>query len=178
MGCGYQWQTIPHTVLIPYIIGDSDGALTNELVRVLSLSGIGTFCQSGAQYRLQVTILRRENQTIGYRRDRQQVSGENQKNLIAAEARKTVVVEAALYDEVTGKVIRGPCQVDANVDYDYVDGDSIQDLVFVGPNGISQVVLPFSLGQLESIDAAQEAASRPLNVRIAKKIIDAIFCGW
>ncbi len=97
------------------------------------------------------------------------------KNLLASERRKTVTVQAALYESQSNEIVSGPFRIEAAVDFDYVDGDSIQDLVFVGPNGISQVVLPFSLGQLESSEAAEEAAMRPLNVQIATKIVDAIF---
>jgi hypothetical protein len=118
-----------------------------------------------------------EGQTIGYRRDRQQISGESQKNLVASERRKTMAVQVALYESESGKVVSGPFRIEGYADFDYVDGDSIQDLVFIAPNGVRQVVLPFSLGQLESSEAAEEAAMRPLHVQIAKKIIDSIYSG-
>lgn len=179
-GCGYRWQPESShlersTISVPYVSGDGDGSLTAEIIRTLTISGLGEVRQWDAKYRLQVSIVAAEGQTIGYRRDRQEISGEIQKNLIASERRKTLTVQAALYESNSDKIVSGPFKIEAAVDFDYVDGDSIQDLVFIGPNGISQVVLPFSLGQLESSEAAEEAAMRPLNVRIAKKIIDAIF---
>lgn len=175
--CGYRWEIEKErpTIEVPYVSGDGDGSLTAEIVRALAVSGIGEVRQWGARYRLQVAIARSEGETIGYRRDRQKVSGESQKNLVASEKRKTMSVETALYENATNQVICGPFRIDAFIDFDYVDGDSIQDLVFIGPNGVRQVVLPFSLGQLESIEAAEEAAMRPLNVELAHKIIDTIF---
>ncbi|HSX37416.1 MAG TPA: LPS assembly lipoprotein LptE [Chlamydiales bacterium] len=182
-GCGYQWQPkcfpnhVRPTIAVPYVSGDADGSLTQELIRSLVISGVGELRQWGADYRLQVTIVKAEGETIGYRRDRQQINGESKKNLLASEKRKTLCVEAALYEADSEKLLKGPFTIDARVDFDYVDGDSIQDLVFVDPHGVNQVVLPFSLGQLESGEAAEEAAMRPLRVWIAKKIIDAIFAG-
>lgn len=157
------------TIAVPYVAGDADGSLTAEILRAVAVSGVGEVRQWDAKYRLEASIIGADGQTIGYRRDRQQVSGENQKNLVAAERRKTIYLEAALYESESGCAARGPFRVEAYVDFDYVDGDSIQDLVFIGPNGVSQTVLPFSLGQLESSEAAEEAAMRPLNAQIARK---------
>jgi hypothetical protein len=106
------------------------------------------------------------------------VSGEIKKNLVGSEGRRFIAVEATLLEGKSDTVACGPFHIEADCDFDYVDGDSIQDLTFVNPEGIVQTVLPFSLGQLESIEAAQEASARPLNVQIAEKIVDAIFCEW
>jgi hypothetical protein len=181
--CGYRWNPeFPATgkrlaIEVPYVKGDGDGSLTAEIIRSLAISGAADVRQWGADYKLDVAILRAEGQTIGYRRDRQQISGESQKNLVAAEKRKTMTLKAALYEKHPNRLVWGPYTIEAYVDFDYVDGDSIQDLVFIDPHGISQVVLPFSLGQLESSEAAEEAAMRPLNVQIAKKIVDALLLG-
>ena len=131
--------------------------------------------QTHARYRIQAAIVQAENQTVGYRRDRQKVSGESKKNLIASEGRKVLVVEASLYEKE--ELIYGPVRIEADAVYDYVDGDSIQDLTFINPKGDLIVALPFSLGQLEPVDAAEEAAMRPLNARMARKIIDVLFGG-
>lgn len=182
-GCGYRWQSegfldLPPTISVPYVLGDADGSLTAEIIRAITISGVGEVRQWKSQYRLEVAIAAAEGQTVGYRRDRQQISGESQKNLVASERRKAMTVQASLYESESGKLAYGPFRIESYVDFDYVDGDSIQDLVFIGPNGMRQVVLPFSLGQLESSEAAEEAAMRPLNAQIAKKIVDAIFSAW
>ncbi len=179
-GCGYLWECERErpTISVPYVIGDGDGSLTGEIITVLAASGIGDVRQWNARYRLEVGITAGEGQTIGYRRDRQQISGESQKNLVASEKRRTMIVQAALYESDSNKIIQGPFQIEAYTDFDYVDGDSIQDLVFIAPNGKRQVALPFSLGQLESIESAEEAAMKPLHSQIAKKIVSTLFAAW
>ena len=183
-GCGYQWNSglspdsVPITLSVPYVIGDGDGSLTAELIRAIGQSGLAQVKQSGARYVLRAEIIQSDKQTIGYRRDRQKISGESKKNLIASEARKTISIQASLHETNTGEIVSGPFQIEAESEYDYVDGDSIQDLTFITPKGTPAVVLPFSLGQLESIDAAEEAALRPLHVQMARKILDLIFSDW
>jgi hypothetical protein len=117
-------------------------------------------------------------ETVGYRRDKQKISGETKKNLVAAEERRVLTVELALYEISSDRVVYGPIRLDAEADYDYLDGDSMQDLAFKNPLGIQQTVLPFSLGQLEPKEAAHEAVARPLYEKIAKKIADAVLDGW
>src|SRR5690348_13147578 len=135
-GCGYRWEPeFPlekgrPTISVPYVVGDADGSLTAEIIRALTISGICKVEQWGARYSLKVTIAGAEGQTIGYRRDRQQISGESKKNLVASERRKTMSVKVALLESDSGKLVIGPIPIDAYVDFDYVDGDSIQDLVF------------------------------------------------
>jgi hypothetical protein len=174
--CGYQWQTESRpTLSIPFAQGDEDGAFTAEVIRSLSASGLVDIVPAKGDYQLALTFLDTQNETIGYRIDPQKVDGKVRHNLQACEGRKTIALEATLYkgDEVA----YGPFHLVADADYDYVDGDSIQDLTFTNPHG-TFTVLPFSLGQLEPIDAAQEAAGRPLYNRLAQKVVDAISTTW
>ncbi len=143
-------------------------------MRALALSGLVRVSQSEAPYQLQARLIGESTEVIGYRRDRQQIGEKNQKNLLATERRKTAVLEVSLYEKSSRKVLIGPLQIEASSDFDYVDGDSTQDLVFIDAHGVSQVVLPFSLGQLESADSAEEAAMRPLQVELARKLVDAL----
>jgi hypothetical protein len=182
-GCGYRWQPdFPEryrpSIVVPYVSGDEDGTLTSEIIRAIAASGIASIISREGDYRLLINIVSAETESVGYRRDRQKITGEIKKNLIASEGRKTVILEAALYEGSTDRVAYGPYRIGAEADYDYVDGDSLQDLTFVNAAGVLTTVLPFSLGQLESIEAAQEAALRPLNERLAQKIVDAIFSEW
>lgn len=181
--CGYRWQPeYPErqrpTVAVPFVIGDEEGNLTAELARVLNYSGVADFKNGAADYRLKVTIQNNAFETVGYRRDRQIIEGESKKNLLASEGRRSMTVEALLLRGETDEIAFGPYAITADSDYDYVDGDSLQDLAFAGPGGGQIVVLPFSLGQLESNEAAQEAASRPLYAQLAQKIVDVIFSEW
>lgn len=179
-GCGYRFspefsnQKIP-TVSVPYIEGDDDGTLTAELIRTLTASGLADIRSHDAEYRLKVKIENFQNQTIGYRRDKQKVSGEVRKNIVGREGRKSITAVFSLYKKNSEEIASGPFTLSADTDYDYVDGDSIQDLAFINSEGTSTVVLPFSLGQLESIESAQEASTKPLYEKLSQKIADTLF---
>ncbi len=109
---------------------------------------------------------------IGFRIDPQLVDGKVRNNLLTTEERKSIAMEVSLC--CGNEVAFGPYQITADVDYDFVDGDSIRDLTFVSPAGETLTVLPFSLGQLEPVDSANEAAMRPLYRRLAQKIVDMV----
>lgn len=178
-GCGYRWQSENRpTVTVPFVSGDEDGALTNEIVRALSASGLYEVRHRCGDYRLQVSIAASDIETIGYRRDRQKITGEIKKNLVGSEGRRILSAEATLFEGDSDEIAFGPFQIATAVDYDYVDGDSVQDLAFVNSSGVLITVLPFSLGQLEPVDSAQEAATRPLYARLAQKIVDVISAEW
>lgn len=170
--CGYQWTDGPRpTVSVPFIIGDEHGLLTKEIVAALSGSGLVDVSSSGG-YTVSVRILGESTTPIGFRVDPQKVFGEVRQNLLATEARRSITIEMSLCHG--GKVTAGPFTLTAEVDYDYVDGDSIPDLTFVDAAGVTRTVLPFSLGQLEPAESAALAATRPLYRRLAQKVVDAI----
>ncbi len=177
--CGYRWQpdyAYRPTVTVPFVQGDQEGRLTSEIVSALSASGLVDVLSYGGDYTLKITINGASDETIGYRRDPQKVDGKIRENLLACEGRRSLTVEASLY--WGPELAFGPYLLTADADYDYVDGDSIQDLTFINPSGALVTVLPFSLGQLEPIDSAQEAATYPLYSRIAQKIVDMIASEW
>jgi hypothetical protein len=171
--CGYQWQTSERpTVSIPFIAGDDDGSLITEITHTLASSGLMRIVSQGGAYMLKVTIKDNANEIIGYRIDPQKVNQEVIEQLLATEGRKTTTLEFSLLQN--NEIALGPYKVQASSEYDYVDQDSLPDLVFTTPDGSTQVSLPFSLGQLESMEAAQEAATRPLYTRLAQKIADVL----
>jgi len=100
------------------------------------------------------------------------------KNLLAAEGRNILEAEVTLYRKDTEEIAFGPYLLTADSEYDYVDGDSLKDLTFVSATGELIEVLPFSLGQLESLESALEASSKPVNARLAQKIVDVISGEW
>lgn len=147
--------------------------LTAEIIEAISASGLANITSYGGEYTLQVVIVGEETDKIGFRVDPQKVDGKVRKNLLASEGRRTMILEATLC--LGGKEIHGPYRISADADYDYVDGDSIQDLTFVNPAGATVTVLPFSLGQLEPAESAAMASTKPLYRKLAQKIVDAIF---
>jgi hypothetical protein len=164
------------TVTVPFVLGDEDGTLTAEIIRTLASSGLVDIVSFGGDYQLRAAVLGGSNESIGFREDRQKIDGKKRRSLLACEGRRTTTMEVSLMEGE--KVICGPYQISGDAEYDYVDGDSIQDLTFTNPKGEFVTVLPFSLGQLESAEAAQEASGRPLYARLAQKITDAISAAW
>lgn len=180
IGCGYHWQQMGEipSIAIPFVPDDEDGALTNEIATALTNSGLATVHYRDADYRLEVKIKNIDSETTGFRRDPQKIRGKVRKNLVACEARKTVTLEATFFEGKSEKIAFGPYIVAADADYDYIDEDSLQDLAFINSEGAPTVVLPFSLGQLESSETARDAATRPLYRHLAQKLVDAFAAEW
>jgi hypothetical protein len=179
VGCGYHWTNHDgqKVISIPYIIGDSDGIFTAELIHQCCRS-TNLSVASNSRYRLEVKIVQDSVDPLGYRRDPQKIDGKIRKHLTQNEERQTVLVDVSLLDQQNHQPILGPLRLSADVDYDYVDGDSLQDLQFQNVAGDRLIVLPFSLGQLESQEAAHEAAQRPLYQKLSQKIVDVISAQW
>ena len=176
----YEWQCGDHflrTVSVPFVTGDEDGSFTAALIHALSRSGVSVV-SSEANRRLEAKILAAASESVGYRIDPQKIKGKIEKNIVANEARRHLSVEVALYSSSSAEPLWGPYVISADADFDYVDGDSYQQLTFTNKSGEQVVVLPFSLGQLESQEAAQAAANRPLYNRLVQKIVDSISCAW
>ena len=125
---------------------------------------------------LNIKIVGTADEMIGFRINAQKIKGEIKNNLLPTEGRKTVTIEMSLCR--AGEIVYGPYLLCASSDYDYVDGDSLEDLTFTNTAGEQVTVLPFSLGQLEPFEAAQEATLRPLYVKLAQKVVDAISSDW
>ncbi len=176
-GCSYHWT--PNfvggdrpTLSVPFVDEDADGMLTAQLIAAISTSGIADVKSIGGHYTLQVVILNEETEKIGFRIDQQKVDGSLRKDLFASEARRSITAEVSLLQG--GEVVKGPFKISADAEYDYVDGDAIQDLTFVDSQGTLRTVLPFSLGQLEPSESAAKAASTPLYRKLSQKIVDVI----
>ena len=181
--CGYRWhydypEGIRPTFSVPFIRDDEDTSLTAEIIASLESSGLVYVVPKDADYRLEVKLVSNRYDQIGYRRDPQKINGKLKKNLLASEGRRTLEAEVTLYRGSTDKIALGPFKLSSESEYDYVDGDSLKDLTFIDKKGNLVEVLPFSLGQLESIESAQEASAKPLHRKLAKKIVDVISAEW
>lgn len=164
--------------MVPFIKGDEEGLFTQELIHAVNSSGIARVSPVQGQYRLVVTLLHHHYETIGFRIDPQEIRGEIEQNIVPCEGRKVVTAEAILYRGNTAEIAYGPYRLSERIDYDFLDGDSFSDLTFQNKQGQTISVLPFSLGQLEPLEAAQEASAKPLYVSLAQKIVDVISSEW
>jgi hypothetical protein len=163
-----------YTVTVPYISGDSDAILNNALVYQLGSSGCFRCVQSGGEYILQATFLSDTQSRIDFRYDRDNVSGALEKNLLGVEDRRTVLIQASLVDAGSNKVIVGPFEVSSDVEYDYIDPGSPLDLLYTNSSGVSESIIQFSLGQLDSSEGAYDDSSKLLFQRLAERVTEGL----
>lgn len=175
-GCGYRYEyeaAAPISVSIPYVIGDHEGKMTNALVFALSHSPCFRFTEGKGDWTLLVKVKESNNDRIGYRYDRDPLSGKLRDNVIGIENRRTLRVEVSVKDPYTGDLILGPETIQAFGDYDYVNPESLQDLSFIDPsNGKRTTSIAFSLGQLDSVGSAGEDVLSLIYQKIAKQIVE------
>lgn len=172
--CSYQptgYSSEGVTISVPSIAEDTRGYLNDALVSALSSSGVFTCKQKQGQYLLSVSFDENKSERIGYRYDRNPV-GELRSNLVGTENRRQVKVKVTVTDEYTQKVVFGPEGFTADIEYDYVDSDNLHDLSFINKEGKRIKVIEYSLGQLDTIEGAEDAASVELYHKLAQKIVD------
>ncbi len=177
--CGY---SPPHdltsesiAIHVPYVIGDSQGQFTDKLIRALCVSGQFDVVEERlADFVLRASIVSNEQASIGYMRHREDTTGKVKKNLITTESRRTLGTEVTLLRGHSEEVVFGPYLVKSSTEYDYVDSDSIHDLTFINSQGKREKVITFSLGQLDSIEGAQDDALFPLYESLARKVVDGL----
>lgn len=168
--CGYQWGhggsiSACRTISIPYVGGDWDGNLTSALVKQLSQSSPLIYLPSGGDLILQVKIVDSSSDNIGFRYDHNK-DGHAKKSVIPDETRWTMWVEVQMIEAATGEIVLGPARLYADVEFDH-DYYSMRNDINVK-----------SLGQLTDVDDAYDAAEKPLNRRLAQKIVDYINDNW
>lgn len=179
-GCGYHLgeQAIAErfhdtTISIPYVNQDPDGQLTDELIKTFSASGIFQYRPKHGGLELSVKIIEQNNKCIGWRYNRTP-NGKRNKDLINTEGRRSVEAEVILTDTSCDQVILGPLIVGASMDFDFYEPDSIRDLSFTNSAGVAQTSVTFSLGQLDSTEAAYDDVWIPLSKILAKNILDCV----
>ncbi len=155
------------SITVPYISGDSEALLNNELVYQLASSGNFRVVQTGGDLLLKVEILSDSHDRIGFRYDRDNTGAHLERNLLGVEDRRSVVVAVSLLDGVSGSLLFGPENVKAYADYDYTDPGSPRDLLFAK----KEPIMPFSLGQLDSGEGAYDAAAKPVFRKLSHKIV-------
>ncbi len=162
------------TVSIPYVEGDEQGELTSELIHQLDESRLYTFVREGGDLILKVSVVGDENEIIGFKFNRHTNSGEIERNLMPTENRRNLAAEVTLVT-ATDEVVLGPIKVTASADYDYIDVNTVRELAFINEDSQKrEKTINFSLGQLDSIEGAQDNVLKPVYHRLAKKIMSAV----
>lgn len=170
MSCGYRsgqggFLSVYRTISVPYVQGDWNGELTAAIVKELTQSTNLSYQRNGGALSLQVQLIDIDDMNIGFRYYRN-VKEDIKKSVVPDETRLTATAEIRVVEAASGTVLLGPVILAADVDFDH-DYYTPRDRVNV-----------FSLGQLTDIDEAQDAATRPLNRRLARKIVDYLNNNW
>lgn len=172
--CGYHTDKIEETLSVPYFKGDTNGTLTDTVIKALATSGIFRYTAKNGNLLLEGTIISDTNENIGYQFDRDPISGQRIHRLVPNEGRREITVEILLTDTRSQKVVYGPVRISASGDYDFVDSDSLRDTSFINGAGALDSSLFFSMGQLDSMSGAQRASLDPIHRRLSLKIVEGI----
>lgn len=157
-------------VAVPYVQGDFKGLFTEELIRSLGSAANLQF-NAKADRNLLVTIVEEGTNKIGYRYDRD-TDGSLKKNLLPIENRQKIKLKVEIIDKKDKKNCFGPFEFTDDIDFDYVE-ETLRDLSFIDTNtGQRRTALAFSLGQLESISSAEDAAKTALYRKAARRLVD------
>ncbi len=174
--CGYHVKQSkePATVSIPFVKGDHEGQLVAELARQLSSSGHYTYVKEGGEHLLQIVIVDDHANRIGFRYDQGEFSGKIKKNLMADENRRQIEADVTLFRADTDQPVFGPVRVSASSDFDYVYVNSLDTLSFINATGQREKVMTFSLGQLDSVEGAQDDALFAIYRALSAKIVESM----
>jgi hypothetical protein len=174
-GCGYHAASDDKTTIsIPYVEGDAQGQLTAEIIRQIHNSDMYDFVKQDGDLILKVTIVGDKNDIVGFQYDLTTKKGKIERNLMAEENRRTLTAQVVLTRAATEEVVMGPLNIIATTDYDYIDVNSLKEVSFINPQGKREKTVNFSLGQLDSIEGAQDAALTPVYRQLAQKIAIAL----
>jgi hypothetical protein len=178
--CGYHTAASDDktTISVPYVEGDAEGQLTAELIRQLTNSDLYTFVKKDGDFCLKVSIVGDKSDVVGFQYD-QTTKQEGKKikierNLMPLENRRTLTAQVTLTDSSSEEVIVGPVKITASTDYDYIDVNSLDTVSFINEQGKREKTISFSLGQLDSIEGAQDAALTPVYRLLAQKIAQSL----
>lgn len=169
--CSYQWSSpLPLSIYIPKVEGDEEGIFTNLLIETLEKSSSFRYRGDRGAFSLKVKIIGIETEKVGFQRDREEVSGEILDVLRPSENRDKLYIELSVCSDL-GKEVLGPYFFQETITYDYVDGNSLEDLSFL-KGGKRETSLQFSLGQLQGMFPAKKGARKDLFKKIAEKIVE------
>ncbi len=178
--CGYRFsqedgvQEPARTISVPYVQGDGEGYLTSELIRQLADSGYFEYVQGDGELILNAVIAADTSERIGFRYDRHGPQAKKRHRLVPTENRRSIAVDISVIHGKTQEVLLDPIRVTADVDYDYIDPNSLRELIFVDTAGVTQKTVDFSLGQLDSIEGGQDGSTPYIYRLVSQKIVDGL----
>jgi hypothetical protein len=174
--CGYHTAASDDktTISIPYVEGDVQGQLTSEIIRQLANSDMYHFVKRDGDLNLQITLVGDKNDIVGFQYDLTTKKGKIERNLMAQENRRTLTAQVILTRCDTQEVVMGPLNISATTDYDFIDVNSLKEVSFINPHGKREKTINLSLGQLDSIEGAQDAALPPLYRQLAQRIANTL----
>ncbi len=169
--CGYRAISSIQVSNLPIsqIESNLGGRFTSELIYQLNQLSLYDPTASGAL--LRITIADPGDEVVGFRYDRQAVSGDLEKNLMATESRKKLIATLILLDAATHQIWSDPITVSIEVEYDYIDVSSLKELSYTPPGSATEPVIHFSLGQLDSVEGAHDAALLLAYRTLAQKVV-------
>lgn len=168
--CGYQFSTtdIPakyQTISIPYVINDSDGCLTQSVIRAVSEKIGPRYATCRGDLILLIEIIDIWEDNIGFRYDRNR-KGKLTREVIPTESRSFITVEVQLIDGATSLPILGPVRLTEYLDFDHDYYESRY-----GENVLS-------LGQVIDLETARDTVQKPLYRLLANKIVEFVYESW
>lgn len=171
VGCGYRLGSNDfleryQTISIPYMECDQDGIFTAALVHHLSISAPLRYVVTGGDLCLKTRLICPKEENIGFRYDIEKGGLRLAPWLIPTEARLWVSAEIELIDRLSGESLIGPLVVSVYIEFDHE--------YYLSRNGVNV----FSLGQVNDIREANDAAQIPLAKDLAKKIVDTVTYAW
>ncbi len=149
---------------VPYIEGDSDGALTAAVCQAVSKRGNFKVVRQCGDYRLCGKIDVLNGETVGFRYE-QNLGGQLGERLVSTEERLNIDMTWKVVDNRRKTVVLGPCCLHEELRFDFA------------PDTSPQNDNTFSLGQLDFEPGAKAAAQSPLYDRVGAKMA-AILYAW
>ncbi len=170
-GCGYSPAHLPDqadVIAIPFVRGDRTGSLTAALSQAALQQGFRL--DRAATLVLDVEIGLLDSVDIGRIYERCN-DGSLTQIAVPNEGRLSGTARLRLRDR-SGKVLAGPFDVSENIQYDF-QSDLSQTTAFVSEGEVYSLIR-YGRGQLDFYGAAQDAASRRLEKKLARRMMEII----
>lgn len=163
-----------HKVDVPLIVGDYSGGLQAAIIEEMGMQG-PFFYGRGGEFQLLVNLQTVEKEQIGYKYDQEPLTGKRINRLVPNEGRREVVAKVQLCNKKTDEVIWGPLYFTGKSDYDFVNPNSLESVMFDPIDQSETTVLAYSLGQLDSEEGAAATALQIAYQNLAKQITAYLF---